>query len=124
MSEFTGKYKLESSDNFDNFLKELGVNFVMRKMANSSSPTLEITREGNDFTFKSVSAIKTSVTKFTLGVEFEEERLDGKKVKSTFTQEGNKLIQKQLDGAKEVTYIREFDGDSLKAVIILRSQIT
>jgi len=29
MTDFTGKFKLTSSDNFDEFLKELGVNFVL-----------------------------------------------------------------------------------------------
>ncbi|CAG2181359.1 unnamed protein product, partial [Oppiella nova] len=77
MSEFTGKYKLEKSDNFDNFLKELalltalpslpGVNFMLRKLANSTSPTLEITRNGDEFVFKTVSTVKTSTMTFTLG---------------------------------------------------------
>jgi len=115
MSEFTGKYKLEKSDNFDNFLKELGVNFMLRKLANSTSPTLEITRNGDEFVFKTVSTVKTSTMTFTLGQEFEEERLDGKKVKSVITVEGNKLIQTQKDGAKEVIYVREFSGDTLTA---------
>ncbi|CAG2181389.1 unnamed protein product, partial [Oppiella nova] len=70
MSEFTGKYKLEKSDNFDNFLKELGVNFMLRKLANSTSPTLEITRNGDEFVFKTVSTVKTSTMTFTLGKEF------------------------------------------------------
>ena len=116
MAELTGKWKLEKSDNFDNFLKELGVNFMMRKMANTSSPTVEITRDGDSFEFKTVTALKTSVIKFTLGQEFEEERLDGKKVKSVMTLEGNKLVQSQTDNGKEVKYVREFDGDTLTVV--------
>ncbi|CAG2178668.1 unnamed protein product, partial [Oppiella nova] len=87
-----------------------------RKLANSTSPTLEITRNGDEFVFKTVSTVKTSTMTFTLGKEFEEERLDGKKVKSVITVEGNKLIQTQKDGDKEVTYVREFSGDTLTAV--------
>jgi len=113
MSEVTGKFKLDSSDNFDNFLKELGVNFMLRKLANSTSPTVDISRVGDQFTMKTISTVKTSVVTFTLGQEFEEERLDGKKVKSVMTLEGNKLIQKQFDNGKEVQYIREFNGDVL-----------
>ena len=54
---------------------------MMRKMAGSSSPTVEISVNGDDYEFKTITAIKTSVTKFKLGEEFDEERLDGKKVK-------------------------------------------
>lgn len=116
MAEITGKWKLDKSDNFDNFLKELGVNFMMRKMANTSSPTVEISRSGDEFEFKTTTALKTSVVKFTLGQEFEEERLDGKKVRSVMTLEGNKLVQSQRDDGKEVTYVREFNGDTLTVV--------
>ena len=59
----------------------LGVNFMLRKMANTSSPTVEISSDGDSYEFKTVTALKTSVSKFKLGEEFEEDRLDGKKVK-------------------------------------------
>ncbi|XP_054158608.1 fatty acid-binding protein-like [Oppia nitens] len=113
MAEFAGKWKLDKSDNFDNFLKELGINFMMRKMAGTASPTVEISRDGDSFTFKTITSIKTSSVTFTLGQEFEEERLDGKKVKSVMTLDGNKLIQTQVDNGKEVKYVREFNGDVL-----------
>ena len=54
---------------------------MLRKMANTSSPTVEITNEGDSYEFKTITTLKTSVSKFKLGEEFEEERLDGKKVK-------------------------------------------
>jgi hypothetical protein len=54
---------------------------MLRKLANTTSPVVEITREGDEFTFKTQTVVKNSVSKFKLGEEFEEERLDGKKVK-------------------------------------------
>jgi fatty acid-binding protein 3 len=46
------------------------------------------------------STLKTNKMKFKLGVESEQETLDGRKVRSTFTVDGDKLIQTDRD-AKE-----------------------
>lgn len=59
-----------------------GIGLVKRKLANSSYPTVEFTKDENDnFIFKSHTIIKTSETRFRLGEEFDEDRLDGKRVK-------------------------------------------
>lgn len=52
-------------------------------MANTSYPTVELVKGDSEgeYVFKSQTVIKNSETKFKLGVEFEEERLDGKMVK-------------------------------------------
>jgi len=121
MSAFIGKFKLTSSDNFDEFLKELGVNFVMRNLAKTSSPTVEITKDGDTYSLKTTTAIKTSEIKFELGKEFEEDRMDGKKVKTVIEADGNKLIQTQL-GDKEVKIVREFNDKELKVVCTVESK--
>lgn len=78
---FVGKYQLESSENFDEFLKELGVNFILRNLAKTSKPTIEITLDGDTYTIKTITTLKTSVITFKIGEEFEESRMDGKTVK-------------------------------------------
>jgi len=123
MTDFTGKYKLTSSENFDEFLKELGVNFVMRNLAKTSTPTVEITKDGDQYSLKTITAIKTSEIKFELGKEFEEDRMDGKKVKTVVNAEGNKLIQTQF-GDKEVKIVREFDDKELKVVCTVGSVVS
>lgn len=81
-AQFDGKYKLKTSENFDAFLKEIGIGLVSRKLAGTSSPTLEITTSDDGYTtIKATSPIKTTTTRFKLGEEFEEERMDGKKCK-------------------------------------------
>jgi hypothetical protein len=65
---------------------------------------------------KTKTALKNSEIKFKVGEEFEETRQDDVKVKSVFTQEGNKWTQVQtpLDGSgKIVTIIREFGDKQL-----------
>jgi len=112
MTDFTGKYKLTESDNFDKFLQELGVNFVLRNLAKTSTPVVEITKDGDKYSLKTMTAIKNSEIKFELGKEFEEARMDGKNVKTVVVADGNKLIQTQY-GDKEVKIVREFTGPEL-----------
>jgi len=114
MASLLGSYKLVSSENFGDFLKEIGVSLVTRKMAESSKPTVEIKQEGDEYIIKTL-AFKNSEIRFKLGQEFEEKRLDGNTVKTVITLEGGKLVQKQ-HGDKEVTITREVDGDTLKVV--------
>ena len=101
------KYKLEKSENFDEYMKELGVGLVLRKMGNSVSPTIELTKSGDVYTLTTSSTFKTSSVNFKLGEEFDEETLDGRHVKSIVTLDGNKFIHEQK-GDKPTTVIREY----------------
>jgi len=110
-----GKYVLESSENFDEFLKALGVGFLMRNMAKVQTPTVEITEADGDYSIKTVTTFKTTELKFKLGEEFEEDRLDGAKVKTKISREGNKLVQEQF-GETPCNIVREVEGDKLSTV--------
>ncbi|KAH8358464.1 hypothetical protein KR093_000426, partial [Drosophila rubida] len=115
-ASFIGKkYKLEKSENFDEYMKELGVGMVLRKMGNSVSPTVEVTKDGDTYTLTTTSTFKTSAISFKLGEEFDEETLDGRKVKSVITLDGNKLTQEQK-GDKPSTIVREFTDSELITV--------
>lgn len=85
----------------------LGVGMVLRKMGNSVSPTVYLEKNGDEYSFHTVSTFKSTVIKFKLGEEFEEETLDGRKVKSVCTLNGNTLHQVQTTD-KPSTIIREF----------------
>ncbi|XP_066974470.1 sodium/calcium exchanger regulatory protein 1 [Macrobrachium rosenbergii] len=100
MAKILGKYKLETSENFDEFMKALGVGLVMRKMGNTATPTVEITQEDDTYSMKTVTTFKTTEIKFKLGEEFEETTADGRVVKSTITLDGNKMTHNQV-GDKE-----------------------
>jgi len=95
MAGFEGKWKMESQENFDDYLKAIGVGMMMRKMAGSSKPTLYISKAGEKWTIKTEAA-KTTEMSFVLGVEFNEETADGRKCKSTISAEGpNKWVHVQ-----------------------------
>ncbi|KAF7493768.1 Fatty acid-binding protein [Sarcoptes scabiei] len=115
MSHIEGKFKLEKSENFDNFLKELGVNFVSRNLAKTASPTLIVTIDNDNYTIRTES-IRSSEIKFKLNQEFEESRMDGSKCISTVVKEGdNRLVQTQK-GDKEVKIEREFGPDGVMVI--------
>ncbi|XP_005185799.2 probable fatty acid-binding protein [Musca domestica] len=106
------KYKLDKSENFDEYMKELGVGMVLRKMGNTVTPTVELKKDGDLYTFTTTSTFKTSSISFKLGEEFDEETLDGRKVKSVCTMDGNTLTQEQK-GEKPSTIVREFSDSEL-----------
>lgn len=95
----------------------LGVGLVLRKMGNSVNPTVELKKEGDVYTFTTSSTFKTSTITFKLGEEFDEETMDGRKVVSVCTLEGNTLTQEQK-GDKPSTIIREFSDSELITVSI------
>ncbi|XP_003494760.1 sodium/calcium exchanger regulatory protein 1 isoform X1 [Bombus impatiens] len=115
-SVFGKQYKLQSSENFDDFMKALGVGIMTRKMGSSVSPVIELTENNGVYTLKTTSAFKNSEIKFKLGEEFDEETADGRKVKTVCTLDGNKLTQVQK-GEKDTTIEREFTPTEMKAIM-------
>ena len=67
-----GVFKHERDEQFDEYLKEIGLNMVARKMMASISPSLEITRSGDYFEILIKTKVKNNTIKFTLGKEFTE----------------------------------------------------
>ena len=82
MVQIAGKYVLESSENFDAFLCEIGVGFIVRNLAKTSKPEIQIEiRPDGTYVIKTVAILKTTTIEFKLGEEFQETRMDGKTVK-------------------------------------------
>uniref|UniRef100_A0AC34FA56 Cytosolic fatty-acid binding proteins domain-containing protein n=1 Tax=Panagrolaimus sp. ES5 TaxID=591445 RepID=A0AC34FA56_9BILA len=115
-SEFAGKWDFESSENFDEYMKAVGVGLITRKVANNAKPTLVFEICGDHWAIKSLSAIKNVTVEFDLGKEFEETTADGRKCMSTFTLEGGKLHQIQKATKKDErdsTFNRYIEGGKL-----------
>ncbi|XP_044261059.1 fatty acid-binding protein, adipocyte isoform X2 [Tribolium madens] len=113
------KYKLASSENFDEFMKALGVGLVTRKVGNAVSPVVELTKNDDEYTLSSSSTFKNVVLKFKPGVEFDQDTPDGRKVKATITVDGNTLheVQKDPNSGKETVIDRTFTDDEVKMVM-------
>ncbi len=121
MSRLVGVWNMTSSENWDEYLKELGVGLVTRKASSAIKPTVVIEKSGNEWTLKLQSTLKNSEVKGTEGVAFEESTMDGRKVNTTLTSAGaDKLVQTQVDqktGSVSSVITREIVGEDLVQVI-------
>lgn len=82
-------------------------------MATNSPSTVQLVKEnGNTYSFNTTSTFRPGSFKFTLNEEFNEETLDGAKIKCVVTFEGNKMLQQQKSG-KRVRIEREFSEKEL-----------
>jgi len=110
---FKGAWTEDSVENFDNFMKALDVNFVLRKVGNNTKANEEWIVDGDKITVKFTSTFKNKTLEFTLGNEIDEETMDGRKVKTTFTEENGKLVHSQVGKPHNCRYTREIQGDLL-----------
>uniref|UniRef100_A0A3P8U3Q6 Cellular retinoic acid-binding protein 1 n=1 Tax=Amphiprion percula TaxID=161767 RepID=A0A3P8U3Q6_AMPPE len=106
VEQFTGTWTLESSDNFDEYMKAIGVNFATRQMGNLAKPNLMIS-VGDDglISMKSESTFKTTEIKFKLNEQFDETTADGRNTKN------GKLMQEQSWDDKTTTLEREIKDE-------------
>merc|ERR1711997_427139 len=92
MDSFKGKWERTSADQYEEFLKALDVNFLLRKAATVSTPVMEVSEEGGVWTIKTSTTLKSMELKFKIGEEFEETTPDGREVTAKVVQDGNKFI--------------------------------
>ncbi|XP_060099568.1 fatty acid-binding protein 5-like isoform X2 [Heteronotia binoei] len=105
---FLGKWSLESSEGFDDYMKELGVNLAMRKMGSMAKPDVIISKDGDTLRVKTESTFKTSEFCFKLNEKFNEETIDGRKTETIITLgDDNVLTQVQKWDGKETTITRK-----------------
>lgn len=89
-------------------------------MANKATSDYEITRDGQWYTLRTISPLKSSEITFTLdGKTFDEHRMDGVTVKSSMVRVGRKWIQTQRNGDQVIRIIREWIGDQIVVTSVL-----
>ncbi|KAM6456650.1 fatty acid-binding protein 5-like [Liasis olivaceus] len=108
---FIGKWRLISSEGFEDYMKELGVGMAMRKMGNMAKPDVIISKnDDGQVTFKTESTFKTSEFTCKLGEKFDENTVDGRKTQTLITLDDNSvLIQLQKWDGKETTITRKIE---------------
>jgi len=115
-----GTFKLIKSENFDEYMKAIGVGMVLRKMASAATPTTEIKQDGENWNIKTMTTFKTTEIKFKLGEEFDETTADGRECKSVITKQDDKtLVHIQNCSGQTLKILREFseDGGEMKMVL-------
>lgn len=112
------KYRLTKSENFNDFLKKIGVNFLNRKLINTITPVVKLTKDGDEYLLHTNSTFKNSIIKFQEGNEFLYQTPDGRTVKSVFGIDGNTITEVQNDGTdRETTIVRTFTPDNVKMIM-------
>jgi len=110
MDAFKGKFERTSEENYEELLKLLDVNFLLRKAATVSTPTVEITETDGVFNIKSSTTMKTVEMSFKLGEPFDETTPDGREVTALANIEDGKLVMTQKakkEGVLSTTSVRE-----------------
>ncbi|KAK6183732.1 hypothetical protein SNE40_002468 [Patella caerulea] len=115
-TKFGGKWKLDRSENFEEFLKEMGANFAVRKMAGLSKPEQEVRVEDGAVVICIKAGFWNKESKIKLDEEFEEDR-DGVKMKCFGKYENGQLIvdSKPIDNKdfKPQHVVREIIDDEM-----------
>lgn len=112
-----GRYEMVASNNYGEFLKAIGVDMMLRNLAEKFRPTVEITEDGERMTLTILTALKNIRLDFTLGQTFDEEILDGRRARSVITQESNQLLQVSEIDNERWSVDRTFSDGSMKEVL-------
>ncbi|XP_037549024.1 fatty acid binding protein 4a [Nematolebias whitei] len=120
VEKFVGTWKMISSENFDEYMKALGVGFATRQVGNRTKPNFVLSLDDQGtICMKSQSTFKTTEVKFKLNEPFDETTADDRKTRSVVTLENGKLVQKQSWEGKETCIERDISDGKLIARCIM-----
>ena len=121
-TDFLGKiYILTKSENFDAYMKKLGVGLTLRKMGNTVGSQCQLQKSPKDvYTFTlECPYIRRSIT-FKLDIPFREVTMDNRVVETVCKMNGNFFIQEQHGvGLKPTTIVREYREKGAELVTTL-----
>ncbi|XP_035643367.1 fatty acid-binding protein, liver-type-like [Oncorhynchus keta] len=103
---FSGKYQLETHDNFEPFMKAIGLPDEFIQEGKDIKSISEIEETGDHFKVTVTTGTKLLTNSFTIGQETELESPTGEKVNSVVMREGNKL-KFSLKGIDSVTELAD-----------------
>ncbi|KAK3551281.1 hypothetical protein QTP70_013953 [Hemibagrus guttatus] len=108
MEQFMGTWKLTASENFDEYMKAVGIGFASRQIANLAKPSLLFSVDDQGLiSMKSMTTFKTVEIKFRLDKEFDEITADDRQAKTVMKLVDGKLVQTQNWEGKSTTIERE-----------------
>ncbi|KAI5939801.1 fatty acid-binding protein, liver [Manis javanica] len=113
---FSGKYQLQSQENFEAFMKAVGLSDDLIQKGKDIKGVSEIVQNGKHFKFTITTGSKVIQNEFTLGEECELESMTGEKVKAVVQLEGENKLVTSFKGIKAVT---ELNGDIITSTMTL-----
>jgi len=119
MAQFCAMWELVScDDNFDNYMKVVGVDEQKRQLALTALNTgakvrQSISRDGNTWTVTVITAQGEKSDVYTEGTAVEGTTLDGRKVSVVYSMEGDDLVETQTGQGFVSKNVRRADGDTM-----------
>eukprot|EP00095_Tigriopus_kingsejongensis_P000744 maker-scaffold273_size229271-snap-gene-0.9 protein:Tk00744 transcript:maker-scaffold273_size229271-snap-gene-0.9-mRNA-1 annotation:"fatty acid-binding protein" len=121
-SHILGTFAYQSSRNFDSYLKELGVSYVLRTFAGMATPVVTIskkcpTQEPLECRWKiyTDTLFKSHEVNFQLGQSGRDVTMDGRAVNFVLHQTGpNTLVEEQTSGGKTTRLVRTFSREGME----------
>ncbi|XP_042546414.1 fatty acid-binding protein, liver [Dipodomys merriami] len=113
---FTGKYQLQSQDNFEPFMKAIGLSDDLIQKGKDIKSVSEIVQNGKHFKLTITTGSKVIQNEFTLGEECELESMTGEKIKTVVNMEGDNKLVTTIKNVKSVT---ELNGDTITNTMTL-----
>ncbi|KAG7264114.1 hypothetical protein CRUP_018915 [Coryphaenoides rupestris] len=114
---YNGTWQVYSQENYEEFLKAMGLSEDIIKMAKDIKPVTEIQQSGNDFVITSKTPGKSVTNSFTIGKEADITTMDGKKIKCTVTMEGGKMIC----NTGKFCHVQELKGEEMIETLTMGS---
>ncbi|KAM4579568.1 fatty acid-binding protein, liver-type-like [Fundulus diaphanus] len=100
---FAGKYQLESQENFEPFMKALGLPDELIQKGKDIKSVSEIEENGDNFKVTVTTGTSVISNCFTIGKEAELQTITGEKVKGVVHRDGNNKLKVCLKGIESVT---------------------
>ncbi|KAJ8967116.1 hypothetical protein NQ314_003089 [Rhamnusium bicolor] len=121
MVQIEGKYAHERNENLDEYFKAVGVPYIPRKMMCSTKPALEIVKKDEEWTITVSTFFRTTVSKFRLAEEYDEEMPGGIIKNTTVLEGGDKLVTKSL-GPNNTNFVRTYQFSGEGCIIVYKHE--
>jgi len=133
MEGWKGKYLMTSWDNYEDFLRQLGVNVLLRKLATMGTPIVEVSEDSDGVwnirrtttVFFRLVKLRAVDFKFRIGEEFDEVTPDRRDVRSCVTVSGNTFVHlsnAKKEGVTGHTVVTEFNGDEVIRYMVIHKK--
>jgi len=129
-SLMSGTFHLHSSDNFDAYLSELGVSFILRQLASLAFPIITVEscppapQSSCLWKIKTDAGLRSHSISFSLGEEVDDVTMDGRKVTSLFSLGGEDLLlekQRSREGGPTTILTRRFFENRMEVGMLVNN---
>jgi len=129
-SLMAGSFHLHSSDNFDAYLSELGVSFILRQLASLAFPIITVQSCPSppppecQWKIKTDAGLRSHTISFSLGEEVDDVTMDGRQVSSLFSLDSDDSLveeQRSREGGPTTFLTRRFYDNRMEVGMVVNS---